>query len=204
MKKRIWIVLCLLLCMVSGCGEVSRSYFEEASETEEEMHLQEDETEIIHMAETETKENSDCYVYICGAVVHPGVYKLTAGSRIYEVVSAAGGLLDNACEESINQAEEVTDGQMIKVLTQDEAQEQEIPKGEADAGSSKESDGKVNLNTAGVSELMTLPGIGETKAGQILSYREEKGGFTSIEEIMNITGIKEGVYSKIKDYITVN
>ena len=156
------------------------------------------------MTETETKESTDCYVYICGAVVHPGVYKLTAGSRIYEVVSAAGGLLDNACEDSINQAEVVTDGQMIKVLTQDEAQEQEIPKGEADAGSSQESDGKVNLNTAGVSELMTLPGIGETKAGQILSYREEKGGFTSIEEIMNITGIKEGVYSKIKDYITVN
>ena len=62
----------------------------------------------------------------------------------------------------------------------------------------------MNLNTAGAAELMTLPGIGEAKAGQILSYREEKGGFSSIEEIMNITGIKEGVYSKIKDYITVN
>lgn len=204
MKKRIWIVLCLFLCMISGCGEVSRSYFEEASETAEETELQEDETEIIDVTETETKTNPDCYVYICGAVVHPGVYKLTAGSRIYEVVSAAGGLLDNACEDSINQAKEVADGQMIKVLTQDEAQEQEFPTEAEAAGSSRESDGKVNLNTAGVSELMTLPGIGETKAGQILSYREEKGGFSSIEEIMNITGIKEGVYSKIKDYITVN
>ncbi len=204
MKKRIWIMICLFLCMVSGCGEVSRSYFEEASEAEEEMNLQKNETERMYVTETETEVNSDCYVYICGAVVHPGVYKLNAGSRIYEVVSAAGGLLDNACEDSINQAEEVTDGQMIKVLTQDEAQGQEIPEREEDAGSSREADGKVNLNTAGAAELMTLPGIGEAKAGQILSYREEKGGFSSIEEIMNITGIKEGVYSKIKDYITVN
>ena len=74
--------------------------------------------------------------------------------------------------------------------------------GEAQAGG--ESDGKVNLNTADETDLMALPGIGASKAKSILSYRQERGRFGSIEEIMNITGIKEGVFSKIKDYITVN
>jgi len=74
---------------------------------------------------------------------------------------------------------------------------------EADADTSTE-DGKVNINTADLALLMTLPGIGESKAGSIISYREEHGKFSSIEELMNITGIKEGVYTKIKEHITVN
>lgn len=204
MKKRIWIISGLFLCMISGCGKISESYFEEASEVLEESVQSDDEAAVGRITETETEEHSDCYVYICGAVAHPGVYQLPAGSRIYEVVSAAGGLLEEASEESVNQAEAVTDGQMIKVLTKDEAQKQDVPKKEGDTKDSQGSEGKINLNTAGVNELMTLPGIGETKAKQILSYREEKGEFSSVEEIMNITGIKEGVYSKIKDYITVD
>ncbi len=204
MNKRIYLGLCLFLCMGSGCGEASRSYFEEASEAALETELKEEETERPDVRETELTADSDCYVYICGAVVHPGVYKLPAGSRIYEVVSLAGGLAEEACEDSINQAEEVTDGQMIKVITKEEAKEQRAASGEETGIKPQESDHKVNLNTADAGELMTLPGIGESKAMQILSYREEKGGFSSEEEIMNITGIKEGVYSKIKDYITVN
>lgn len=204
MERGIWIVICLFLCVISGCGEASRSYFEEASETADQAVAESETAEAADGTETESETGSDCYVYLCGAVVHPGVYQLPAGSRIYEAVSAAGGLSEDACEDSINQAEEVTDGQMIKVLTETEAKEEKTVPGEEDEVRRQESGHKVNLNTAEAGELMTLPGIGETKAEQILSYREEKGGFSSIEEIMNITGIKEGVYSKIKDYITVN
>ena len=151
------------------------------------------ETEEISVTETA----EDCYVHVCGAVHHPGVYRLPAGSRVYEAVLLAGGLLETACEDGINQAQEVADGQMIKVLTAEEAKEQE----NAQTGE-PETDGKINLNTADAAALMTLPGIGEAKAASILSYREEHGGFSSAEEIKNITGIKEGVYSKIKDRIT--
>ncbi|GFI25986.1 ComE operon protein 1 [Lachnospiraceae bacterium] len=193
MKKRIWMGLCLILCMGSGCGEASRAYFEECETSVSRLPAASRETEEISVTETA----EDCYVHVCGAVHHPGVYRLPAGSRVYEAVLLAGGLLDTACEDGINQAQEVADGQMIKVLTVEEAKEQE----NAQTGE-PETDGKINLNTADAAALMTLPGIGEAKAASILSYREEHGGFSSAEEIKNITGIKEGVYSKIKDRIT--
>ncbi len=192
MKKRIWMGLCLILCMGSGCGEASRAYFEECETSVSRLPAASRETEEISVTETA----EDCYVHVCGAVHHPGVYR-PAGSRVYEAVLLAGGLLDTACEDGINQAQEVADGQMIKVLTAEEAKEQE----NAQTGE-PETDGKINLNTADAAALMTLPGIGEAKAASILSYREEHGGFSSAEEIKNITGIKEGVYSKIKDRIT--
>lgn len=200
-KKRIAISFCLAILLLSGCGSASKSYFEEAEETAdtteptEEASVRKD--GALNAYETET--SGECYVYLCGAVANPGVYELPAGSRIYEAVQMAGGLAENACEDSINQAEEVSDGQMIKVLTAEEAAS------EKDSALAEEKEtGRININTADISELMTLPGIGASKAESILSYREEKGGFASVEEIMNITGIKEGVYSKIKDQITVN
>lgn len=215
MKNRICTVMCLLLMIISGCGETSRSYFEEATEATEEIRLSEEpnetvveemknseDSEKIKNTADEVEEDTDCYVYVCGAVKNPGVYSLSPGSRIYQAISLAGGLREDASEDSINQAEEVADGQMIKILTVEEAQ---TSVAQTDAGEgTKEEDGRVNLNTASADELMTLPGIGESKAMSILSYREERGGFGSIEELKNITGIKEGVYSKIKDYITVN
>jgi competence protein ComEA len=91
---------------------------------------------------------------------------------------------------------------MVFVPTIEEAETPEAETG-ASLGASGPA-GKVNLNTADFTELLTLPGIGESKASAILAYREEKGRFSSVEEIMDITGIKEGVYSKIKDHITVN
>ena len=190
MKKNIGIVICLAAVILSGCGKDSQSYFEESSERAEEASVLEPEAE-----EHATSEDEKYCVYVCGAVKSPGVYELPAGGRIYEAILMAGGFLENASIDSINQAEEAADGQMIKILTKEEAEAQ---------GDMENTDGRVNLNTASAEDLMSLPGIGEAKAMSILSYREEHGRFSSIEEIMNITGIKEGVYSKIKDYITVN
>lgn len=161
-----------------------------------------------------------CYVYVCGAVCVPGVYALKQGSRIYEALAMAGGLTEDASAASVNQAEPVRDGQMIYMPTEEEIQEGIVlPEGnrsaadgtspEDAAGSEGNSDSGanvdicVNLNTATTSELMTLPGIGQTKAERILAYREKHGGFSSVEEIMNVDGIKEGVYNRIKDNIRV-
>ena len=203
MNKRIWTGICLLMLVLSGCGEASAAYFDKA---EQELSQESEETEILdNVQETKEEEDTECYVHVCGAVVQPGVYKLPANSRIYEAIFMAGGLSEDACEESINQAGEVTDGQMLKVLTIEEAKTLEA--GQLRAESAEDADsasGLVNINTADAAGLMTLPGIGAAKAESILSYREENGSFASIEDIKNITGIKEGVYSKIKDYITVN
>lgn len=196
MKKHIWIGICLLAVTLSGCKEAAGAYFESAAEESTESA-----GARVPETEAEAPEAKECYVHVCGAVKNPGVYKLREGSRIYEAVELAGGLLEEACADSVNQAEEVSDGQMVKVPAKEEAH---LAAEEA-ADSTKETDsGLVNINTADAEELMTLPGIGASKAESILAYRTEQGSFASVEEIMNITGIKEGVYSKIRDYITVN
>ena len=139
------------------------------------------------------------YVQVSGAVEHPGVYQLPEGSRIFEAVELAGGMTDAADINALNQAELLCDGQMIYVYA---IGEKELAGDETDA--EPEDDGLVNLNTASREQLMTLPGIGASKAESIIAYRKEHGAFETIEDIMNIEGIKEGVFSKIKDHIKVN
>lgn len=147
-------------------------------------------------------------VYICGAVAVPGVYELPADARVVQAIEAAGGLREDADTVLINQAKRLVDGEQIRILTQDEAREAEAS-GNAQDGISVEGDSisgetnKVNINLADMTALMTLPGIGQAKAEAIIEYRKSNGRFTSIDEIMNISGIKESVFSKIKDKITV-
>ena len=147
------------------------------------------------------------YVHVCGAVNAPGVYELRADARIYEALEAAGGMTEDAAADWINQAEALSDGERIYVPTQEEAEEsaQSVsgqwadPNGNAGGSASD----KININTAAKEELMTLSGIGASKAESILKYRQEHGGFQSIEELKKIEGIKDGVFNKIKDDITV-
>lgn len=152
-----------------------------------------------------TEEPLLCYVYICGAVLHPDVYALPEGSRIYEVVEMAGGLLEEADVASVNQAEVISDGQMIRIYTYEESQNGLLSEDRtAEEKDVKPDDGRVNINTASQSELMTLPGIGESKATAIVAYRESNGAFSSIEELMNIPGIKEGIFLQLKEHIKIN
>lgn len=151
------------------------------------------------------------YVYVCGAVNQPGVYALAEGSRVIDALAAAGGAAPKAELKALNQAQLLSDGEQITVLT-----EQEVAEGKgssavtggassANAGGNKASaeTEKVNLNTASKEELMTLPGIGEARAEAILAYREENGAFQSAEELMKIEGIKEKSYAKLADRICV-
>ena len=141
------------------------------------------------------------FVYVCGAVEEPGVYELSADARVYEAIQSAGGVTEQAAQDAVNQARVVEDGEQIYVPTVDEAA-QGAGVGENTVTRGAE-DTKVNINTAQEEELMTLTGIGEAKAASILKYREEHGRFDSIEELMQIEGIKEGVFNKIKDDITI-
>lgn len=140
------------------------------------------------------------WVYVCGQVASPGVYELPEESRIYEAVESAGGILEQGAAESVNLAEKASDGQRIYIPSKEEAAA--MPAETPDEGSSGGmNDERVNLNTADKEELMTLTGIGETRAEAILTYREENGSFHSPEDIMNVQGIKEGIYEKIKEQI---
>ena len=154
-------------------------------------------------------------VHICGAVNRPGVYTFPEGSRVCDAVEAAGGLSEDAAESLLNQAALLSDGLQIVVPTLEEAKglsrqtassgifSSGISGAGSAAGSEEAGNGLVNINTATLEELMTLPGIGQTRAEAIVAYRDEQGGFQSIEDIMNVSGIKEGSFAKLKDRITV-
>lgn len=178
-------------------------------------------TDRTELSDASSEEAKTLVVHICGAVSAPGVYELPAGSRIIDAVEAGGGFLPEADEACCNLAEEIVDGCQIYIMTKSEscadgqaekkAGIQTSPGGDmqtADKNVRSNSapaleNGLVNLNTADVAALMTLPGIGESRAKAIISYREQHGAFAKIEDIMKISGIKQAAFSKIKDKITV-
>ena len=156
-------------------------------------------SEIYTEKEVLQKETQPGYVYVCGAVLHPGVYPIRENMRVFEAIELAGGFSENADQCWLNQADYVADGQKLYVFSKEETQlmSEEDPEEEV----SGEDDGKVKINTADKNTLMSLPGIGEAKAEAIISYRRDHGLFQSIEEIQKIPGIKQAVYSKIEDKI---
>lgn len=145
----------------------------------------------------ETTTNTTIYVHICGAVQSPGVYEVPENCRLYELLSLAGGETDEGCADALNLAEGLQDGQRIVIPTEAEAETMRTLTEQTVGG------GLININTASAKELMELPGIGEAKAADIIQYREEYGKFQTISDIMKISGIKDALFQKIKDLITV-
>lgn len=142
-------------------------------------------------------------VHICGQVKNPGVYQLEGTGRVFDVIAKAGGFTKEAAADYVNQARIVTDGEQIYIPTKDEVKNEDLV--ETVSGDEKQGQSSfVNLNKATKEQLMTLPGIGEAKADMIIQYREKNGSFQKAEDIMKIEGIKEGVFQKIKDLITVD
>ncbi|MDE7274450.1 MAG: helix-hairpin-helix domain-containing protein [Lachnospiraceae bacterium] len=161
-------------------------------------------------AEAEIEEESQqVYIYVCGAVQLPGVYRLKQGSRLYEAVELAGGLTGDADENCLNMAREITDGEQVVILTQEEAFARKeagtytYPGESAMQETAAKVSGLVNINTATLAELTSVSGIGESRAQAIIDYREQHGSFGSIEDIKKVDGIKDGLFSKIKDKITI-
>lgn len=216
MKKRIYtgLIGALVLSCCAGCERkqpevIWESYTEQDETAAEEAGLAADGAEILQAQAVMETQPQKIFVDICGAVQRPGVYELEAGMRVCDAVEAAGGLLGNADLASLNQAALLADAAKIYVYTQEEAAQQGISASEQSVtggASGQESSAvaaKVNINTADIAQLCTLSGIGESRARDIIAYREANGGFQSPEEIMNVSGIKEATFQKIKDEIAV-
>lgn len=213
-------LLCMPFILTGGCGERSKTYrtglvserITEASQNSdfEESSLKEAKSDDSDEGRAEAVEYEEAetagFVYVCGAVKEPGVYPVCEGMRVFEAIALAGGFAKGADEEWLNQADFVADGQKLYVFTEAETSrmqaETDAQKQLPETGVSVQNT-KINLNTADRDTLMTLPGIGEAKADSILQYRTEHGAFRDKEELMEIPGIKQAVFSKIKDRITV-
>ena len=218
MRRRLtavlWILVILTGCLngcekkeeTSGIEEISlEEDGEEASSGEEDSPEKTGEETRAKGQEPE-QETDAIFVYVCGQVAAPGVYELSAGARVYQAIERAGGTLEGASPESLNLAQQAEDGQKIYVPSKEEAEAGTFPQDDswgAASSSREQGGGKVNLNTADLEELMTLTGIGQTRAEAIITYREEEGAFQAPEDIMKVDGIKEGIYEKLKDEITV-
>ncbi len=203
-KKPVIIALLLLMMTCSGCG------------TEEEFLAGPVREESVTTTLTGPDKAgaadpvpADIYVDVCGAVRKPGVVRLPPGSRVYQAVEAAGGLLPQAAGAWVNQARMLQDGEQVYVPALEEVQEDTqpalrtaVPGTAADKDSQAVSSGLVDINSADLAGLMTLTGIGQAKAQAILDYRASMGPFTGIEDIKKVSGIGEGIFAKIKDHIT--
>jgi len=151
-------------------------------------------------ASEQTKEEVFIYVHVCGAVAKENVYILPEGSRGIDAIQAAGGFAAEAATAYCNLAEVLTDGMRLYIPTQEEVNAGMIP---VVSGKEGQLTGMVNINTAEKEELMTLPGIGESKAESIVKYRAKVGRFQTIEELKNVSGIGEALFESLCDKITV-
>lgn len=179
-NKLLWIAINMIFSL-GACGEQEDLKFVSLKEPES-----------TYEQEGILQETPEIVVYVCGAVETPGVYSLTEKDRVVDAITLAGGMTGQAAEDYLNLAALLQDGEKIYVPTVDEVLLWK-----------EERKTLVNINTADVEALCTLPGVGESKAKDIISYREAQGSFEQVEDIMKVPGIKEYLFQKIEDYITV-
>lgn len=154
-------------------------------------------------------ESDKIFVDIKGAVRKEGVYELTSGSRVTDVVKLAGGFTDDADKKSVNLAEKVADEAVIYVARVGEeitpASTPSQAKNTAASGAQQDADSaQINLNTATLEELQTISGIGAKRAQDIIDYRDNNGGFSSVDDLKNVSGIGEKTLEKLKAEVTVD
>ncbi|MGI6324402.1 MAG: helix-hairpin-helix domain-containing protein [Bacilli bacterium] len=221
--KKYKLLLIPLFCLITGCITYYYYYYyyenkndqpAQIIETNEDIDLVETESEVIIKY---------CTVDIKGAVNQPGVYQVAEDSRVIDVIKKAGGLTKNADTYYLNLSKKVHDEMVIIVYTKtDITNYKKMLKQNADLVKELKTNTKndaivevepnlsnnnqttlLNINTATLEQLMTLPGIGESKAKEIINYREINNGFKSIDEIKAVNGIGDSTFAKIKDYITI-
>lgn len=194
------------------------------SKTKENLLIPYEETEEKVEGKESTDSKDGIVVYITGAIQQEGVYELKSNSRIADVIEKAGGINEDANIDELNLACPLEDGMKIYIPTKEEVENRKkmeleenhnlvrgqsnqlitknetIEKGKQ---SQEKKTNKVNINTATQTELETLPGIGPSTALKIINYRKEKGKFSKIEEIQEVSGIGENKYSQIKELIAI-
>lgn len=179
--------------------------------------------------EEETPVLAQMHIEIKGSVKNPGVFTVSDGSIINDAITLAGGFTEDAYTDNINLSKKLTDEMVIYVFSKSEYQKNTTSSSNSNTSSkenyyidnalknnvsiitsetnpsdsSSSNNTLININIAGVTELMELPGIGETKANNIISYRESNGYFKTIEDIKNVNGIGDSTFEQLKAYITV-
>ena len=155
---------------------------------------------ILINNENEDIEEEYIYVDIKGEVINPNVYKLKKGLRVIDVINLAGGLTEESDTSNINLSKIVTDEMVIVIKSKTE--EKEYINSDIELSNNNYNNTLININSCTINELLTLPGIGEVKANNIIEYRK-KNKFNTIKDIMNVSGISESLFKKIKEYIKV-
>ncbi len=191
--------------LAGGCGGETIVVSEPSESVKDEKNAASENVPSEEKTESVTSADK-IIVYVCGAVENPDVYELDPGARINDALEAAGGFSGDADMNMINLAEPVSDGQRVYFPVQGE----DMTGDSQDMNAALETDiygddtSLVNINKAGVSELTQLPGIGETRAGQIVEYRETHGKFSSKEDLKNVSGIGDSTYEKLESHIIVD
>ena len=224
----VFIVILILTGIIITKKKLSNKKFELIEEAN--LLVEKDNKDVSSTEEKSDKEpNQKCYVDIKGAIKKPGVYFTNCNSNVNDIIVLAGGLNENANTSVINLAKKITDEMVIIIYTNDEVQNSNVVdtvikyvdkecncpnikndgciNNEIDKNitnkSDKDDNDIVNINTASLTELQNLSGIGKSKAEAIIKYREQNGNFKNIEELLNVDGIGEKLYEEIKSNITV-
>ncbi len=142
-------------------------------------------------------------VYVSGCVSAPGVYELEEGSRVAHVLELAGGSTNGAALESVNLARVLSDGEQVHIPSREDLASGLYSDSQSQGAASSGSAVRVNINTAGIEQLVTLDGIGESTARKIIEDRESNGSFASVEDIMRVSGIGQKKFEAIEDRICV-
>jgi competence protein ComEA len=222
MEKKKDILIIILIVIIIGLGGLIFAGLNKKEDNNKDEVIIEKKEDLSIEENTEEVELIEYYVDIKGAVKKPGVYKVTKGSIVNDVINLAGGLKSTANTKYINLSYEVNNHDVINIYTNSEVKSNSIKmecscpnidisscdnssivtnNGSSNNNGSNVS-GKVNINTASKEELMSISGIGESKALAIIEYRNNNK-FNSIEDIKNVSGIGDSLYNTIKDSITV-
>ncbi len=187
---------CICGALYSCAHSTEITYQQESPKTEDTSGASQSASDTV-----QPQTEGSIYVYVCGQVACPGVYELPIGARAFQAVEKAGGAAQNADLSHVNMADGLTDAQMLYIPAVGEHIDNLAGAGESPGDEA--ADAKVNINTATAEQLMELPGIGEARAADIIAYRQKNGKFGTIEDIMQVNGIKEAAFARIKDKICV-
>jgi competence protein ComEA len=208
--RNIVLIILALFCILSSFylygrnkskvfkDEYMKNIFVEENESEKDI-LENDSVETLGENVVNNTPNK-ITVEIKGEVKNPDVYEIDDGSIIRDLINMAGGLTQEANIDGINRAEKLRANQLIVIPNKDNVNNNSVS---SSVSTGISSDGIININTATLSELQNITGVGEVKAQSIISYREKNGGFKAIEEIKNVDGIGDKTFEKIKDQISI-
>ena len=204
MKKSIFMITIFFMCIFCACSKETQVMLEESEAYLQESQFASVTTTSVEVSSSES--GSTIFVHVCGQVNAPAVYEFENGARVVEAIEKAGGFMENAATDYLNLAKVLTDGEKIYVPDKEEAlglNPVNVDTAQGNVADAKDTNTKVNINTASKEELLSLKGIGDSRAQDIINYRTENGKFAAIEDIMKVPGIKQGAFNKIKDNIRV-